>query len=144
MAGGYKTRQKETILEYFTAHEGEHVTAAQVVDHLRRTGAPIAASTVYRCLERLENEGILRKYVIDESSAACWQYVREHEDCGRHFHLKCTRCGRLIHADCEFLAELDAHIAAHHGFRVDSLKTVLYGLCADCAAAAEEEGIRCR
>ena len=40
MPGGYKTRQKETILEYFTAHEGEHVTAAQVVDHLRRTGAP--------------------------------------------------------------------------------------------------------
>ena len=92
MPGGYKTRQKEAIMDYFAVHEGEHLTAANVVDYLRGTGSPIAASTVYRCLERLENDGTLRKYVIDESSAACWQYVREHEGCEQHFHLKCTRC----------------------------------------------------
>ena len=138
-AGGYKTRQKEAIMEYFIAREGQHVTAAGVVDYLRGQGQTIAPSTVERCLERLENEGVLRKYVIDESSAACWQYIREHETCEHHFHLKCTRCGRLIHADCEFLSELDHHIAEHHGFRVDSRKTVLYGLCADCASADQEE-----
>lgn len=136
MAGGYKTRQKEAIMQYFTAHEGEHLTAANVCDYLREHGEPIAASTVYRCLERLENEGTLHKYVIDESSAACWQYVREHVGCEQHFHLKCTSCGCLIHADCEFLSELGAHIAEHHGFTVDERKTVLYGLCAACAAKA--------
>jgi len=145
MAGGYQTKQKDAILAYFTAHEGEHRTAAQVVDHLRAAGSPIAASTVYRCLERLENEGILRKYVIDETSAACWQYVREHETCEHHFHLKCTSCGRLLHADCDFLAELDAHIAAHHGFHVDGRKTVLDGICADCTAkTAASEADACR
>ena len=140
MSGGYKTKQKEAILAYFLAHEGQHLTAANVVDHMRGIGAPIAASTVYRCLERLENVGTLHKYVIDEASAACWQYVSEHVGCQKHFHLKCTRCGRLIHADCEFLSELDEHIEKHHGFRVDGRKTVLYGLCADCITREAAEG----
>jgi Fur family ferric uptake transcriptional regulator len=142
MPTGYKTKQKDAIIDFFAAHEGEHMTAADVVAYLRGAGAAVAASTVYRCLERLENEGVLRKYIIDETSAACWQYVREHEGCENHFHLKCTRCARLIHADCDFLEEMGEHIAAHHGFVVDGRKTVLYGLCADCSTANSESGAK--
>ena len=139
MSGGYKTKQKEAILEYFTAHEGEHLTAANVVDYMREIGSPIAASTVYRCLERLENDGTLHKYIIDESSAACWQYVEEPGQCHDHFHLKCTGCGALLHVDCDYLDTLADHILEHHGFEIDNLKTVFYGLCESCRKKRAEE-----
>lgn len=137
-AGGYKTRQKDAITEYFTERGEEHVTAAEIVDHLRTQGMKIAPSTVYRCLERLENEGFLRKYIIDEGSAACWQHLAMSGDCENHFHLKCTVCGRLIHADCSYLSTLSAHVQRHHGFVIDNLKTVLYGVCSDCAGIKRE------
>lgn len=131
-SSGYKTRQKEIVLDYFRKNAAVHTTAAQAVAQLRAEGYKIAPSTVYRCMERLENEGVLRKYVIDEQSAACWQYIEEAGQCRNHFHLKCTCCGELIHADCEYLDALSEHILAHHGFEVDHLKTVLYGTCAAC------------
>lgn len=133
-SSGYKTKQKQIVLDFFIESAGSHITAAQAVEHIRAKGCRIAPSTVYRCMERLENEGILRKYVVDEQSAACWQYIEEPDVCRSHFHLKCTGCGALIHADCEFLDTLNAHILEHHDFEVDNLKTVLYGLCPTCRA----------
>ncbi|MBQ1555500.1 MAG: transcriptional repressor, partial [Clostridia bacterium] len=53
--------------------------------------------------------------------------------CDRHFHLKCTACGRIIHLDCGFMSEFEKHIGEHHGFRVDNARTVIYGLCEACA-----------
>jgi len=138
-ASGYKTRQKQIILDYFISRSATHTTAAQAVAELHAAGHTIAPSTVYRCMERLENEGLLRKYVIDETSAACWQYIEEPAACRHHFHLKCTCCGELIHADCDFLETLGEHILEHHGFAVDNLKTVLYGTCAACRARTTED-----
>ena len=138
-ASGYKTRQKQIVLDYFIKNASVHTTAAQAVADLRTEGYNIAPSTVYRCMERLENEGVLRKYIIDEQSAACWQYIEEPNECRSHFHLKCTGCGALIHADCEFLDALSSHILEHHGFEVDNLKTVLYGLCTECREKRERE-----
>lgn len=129
---GYRTRQKQIVLHFFEKHAGAHLTAAQAVAQLHAAGENIAPSTVYRCMERLENEGVLRKYIIDETSAACWQYIEEPGQCRDHFHLKCTGCGALLHVDCEYLDQLSAHILEHHGFEIDNLKTVFYGLCEDC------------
>ncbi len=138
-SSGYKTWQKEIILEFFQNHADAHTTAAQAVAQLHAQGYKIAPSTVYRCMERLENEGVLRKYVIDEQSAACWQYIAGSGQCRNHFHLKCTGCGVLIHVDCEELDALAGHILTHHGFEIDHLKTVLYGTCTACREKLAQE-----
>ena len=56
----------------------------------------------------------------------------ESESCHYHFHLKCLRCGQLIHMDCRLMKEMQKHIETDHGFLVDSGKSVLYGLCPKC------------
>ena len=33
---------------------------------------------------------------------------------------------------------LNQHLLEHHGFTVDHTKTVLYGVCADCAGTQEK------
>lgn len=133
--GGYQTKQKSQILEYFEKHANAHLTAAELVQALTENGTPIGAATVYRTLERLETEGLVRRYTLDERGGACWQYAgaqTEAQHCHAHFHLKCIECGALLHVDCEYLQGIGKHILAHHGFVVDHSRTVLYGLCEHC------------
>ncbi len=129
---GYKTRQKEKILEYLTAHPGQHITAQEISRHLSDSGSPVGTATIYRCLEHLVNEGGLRKYTIDSRTGACYEYVPPSGECRRHYHLKCLRCGTLYHVSCAHLSALDSHVLEHHGFVIDHSKTVLYGICENC------------
>ena len=80
------------------------------------------------------DEGVLNKYIIDGSSPACFEYVDtdSHEDCDTCYHCKCEKCGRLIHLHCEELEEFQSHLLKDHHFRMDSRRTVFYGLCEQC------------
>lgn len=128
---GYKTKQRALTEQALQKNGDRHITAEELTEQLERSGHTVGRTTVYRCLEKMVAEGKVQKYTaIGES--ACYQYLGE-KDCCEHFHLKCTRCGKLIHIECSHLSELSAHIRAEHGFTVDKLKTVLYGLCGDCA-----------
>ena len=135
--GEYRTRQRERILQLLTERRGEHLSAEEVVDLLRREGAPVGRATVYRYLERLVEQGSARKYFLEGGAGCCYQYSGG-EDCREHFHLKCTGCGALFHVDCDYLDALERHVFDHHQFIIDNTKTVLYGLCAGCAAKKGE------
>lgn len=132
----YKTKQREALLSYLMSLPGEHVTAADVCAHFRDEGASIGTATVYRHLENLVDEGLVSKYIIDGSSPACFEYTGSCRDevC---FHCKCEKCGALIHLHCDELAGIGAHIAAHHGFTINPMRTVFYGLCDACRLGAE-------
>ena len=131
-SNGYKTKQRDLILNYFIENKSKHVTAEDIVIHLNNEGTSVGKSTVYRCLDKLMEQGAIRKYIIEEGIGACYQYQDENNDCEEHFHLKCIDCGRLIHLQCDYLAEADEHILHHHNFRIDNRKTVLYGHCGKC------------
>ena len=71
----YKTKQKETLLQYLETIPGTHVTAGDVCEHFKKQGTTIGQSTIYRQMESLVDEGILNKYIIDGNSPACFEYV---------------------------------------------------------------------
>ena len=56
----YKTKQREMLLEYFKTVPGIHVTAADVCGYLKDQGASIGLSSVYRQLENLVDEGVIK------------------------------------------------------------------------------------
>lgn len=128
----YKTKQKEIILDYLTENKEQHLTAGEIVSHLRQTGSTVGTSTVYRQLDKLVASGLVRKYIVDENSPACYQYISGSGECCEHFHLKCTECGKLIHTDCSLMRRIAEHMEKDHGFKVDNTKTLLYGICEDC------------
>ena len=132
-AGSYKTRQRELIWEYLRAHSDQHVGAEDIAEHLRRQGTAVGKSTVYRTLDRLVAQGTLRRFYLEEGMSACYQLIPEEGSCREHFHLKCLSCGRLIHMECSFLQEVQAHIVQEHRFLIDQSKTVFYGLCENCS-----------
>lgn len=134
----YRTRQKTLIEECLRNTGGRHITAETVAALLTAQGTPVGMATIYRQLERLVEEGTVRKYVLDGKTGACYQY--NGETVCEHFHLKCLKCGELFHADCDFLNRLSEHIYREHGFSVDNTKTVFYGECAACRRKEKKGG----
>ncbi len=131
-SGGYKTKQREVILNYMIEHQNSHVTVNHISDYLTGQGTPVGVTTIYRHLDKLLEQGLVRKFTVDASTCACFQYAAHNEDCHQHFHLKCDTCGKLIHLECTHLDELIQHICSEHGFELDPFRTVLYGKCRDC------------
>ena len=137
----YKTKQRDILLKYFETVPGVHVTAGEVCEYFSAQNVTIGKATVYRQLESLVDEGILKKYIIDGNSPACFEYVsRESHKPGEVcFHCKCLKCGKLIHLHCDELEEVQAHLYEAHDFRLNPLRTVFYGLCKDCCKSSEQK-----
>lgn len=131
----YQTKQREEILAYLESVGGNHVTVHDICQYFEKDGISIGTTTVYRQLERLMEEGLIQKYIIDEKSAACFEYVGKDENCHHPvcFHCKCEKCGRLIHLDCKELEGIQEHMLKEHGFALNPFRTVLYGVCEQCA-----------
>lgn len=130
----YKTKQRELLISYLKEMQGEHITAYDACEYLKSQGEKIGQSTVYRQLERLVDEGIVSKYVVDGSTSACFEYTGEesHVSAGVCFHCKCEVCGKLIHMHCGELEEIGTHLYADHRFRLNPMRTVFYGVCDAC------------
>ena len=133
----YKTRQGEEIAAYLASIPGKHVTAGDVCAHFQAQGRAVGAATVYRQLERMVTDGVVQKYIIDESSSACFAWLGDGHCSDRCYHCKCERCGRLIHMSCSELDHIAGHLMDDHGFRLNPLRTVFYGVCEDCAKKEE-------
>ena len=131
MRGAYSTKQRTAVLDIFR-QSSAHFTPSEIFNRLRAQGVPCSIATVYRTLERLEKDGAVRKMTTPGKESACYQYI-ESSACHEHFHLKCTGCGALIHLDCHFLEEMEAHILREHGFQISSGRTLIYGLCQECS-----------
>lgn len=130
--GSYRTKQREAILEYLIANKHKHIKAEEILDYCRENGNSVGKATVYRYLDKLVEENVIRKFTIDGVSSACYQYGTDDECCNEHYHFKCMKCGDLFHISCDFMNEISEHVMKEHNFIIDSRKTVFYGICGKC------------
>lgn len=135
---GYKTKQKEKILDYLIRNKEKHTNVQEIITFLTAEGNPIGTATIYRQLDKLVDCGMVRRYNFDGKTGACYQYIENKEECHEHFHLKCTVCGKLIHLNCDRLSNINRHIFEKHGFQVDPSQTVFYGKCSECLSKIEK------
>lgn len=128
----YKTKQGDELRAYLESVPGRHITAADVCDYFKQSGRPMGMATVYRQLERMVDEGVIAKYNIDAGTPACFEYLGPHLGEDTCYHCKCQVCGKLIHLHCGELPELQKHVLERHGFSIDPVRTVFYGVCREC------------
>ena len=124
----YNTRPLRLIEQLLESRRGEHMTAEEISSLLKEQGESVGQTTVYRNLEKLCALGKARKF--QDGGSACFALA---DGCAHHFHLRCSVCGKLSHVECDYMENLAHHVSAHHGFMVDSRKTVLHGVCGECA-----------
>lgn len=130
----YNTRQRDEIVEFFGKHRGCCFTAKELI---KSGEISVGAATVYRTLSKLTDQGVLKRYTGDGDGAS--YQLNESKKCDSHFHLRCEKCGTIIHMDCEFMAEMKKHIEQSHCFTVDIGKTIIYGLCGECENETKKE-----
>jgi Fe2+ or Zn2+ uptake regulation protein len=119
-----QTRQRQAILNLIQQAD-EHLTAAQVYERVRQVLPTIGFATVYRNLNAMAEEGVVRVIRVGDVS----QYDRRTE---RHDHVVCRRCGKVADVQLPVPAETLAAAAAETGFRIDEHHTELSGLCPGC------------
>ncbi|MDO5558525.1 MAG: transcriptional repressor [Oscillospiraceae bacterium] len=134
--GQYKTKQLRELITYLETIPHVHVTVNDLKEYFERSGKAIGTATLYRHLERMTDEGIVRKYIIDETSSACYEYIGEQKVCHEVncFHCKCKLCGRLIHIQSNELNDISHLLLTKHNFSVDLQQTVFYGICDACSS----------
>lgn len=125
----YMTKQRKTLIDYFSRHTHEGLSAKQIAAALGQE--QISASAVYRNLAVLEEDGLLKRVSKAGSHEAFFQYTDPSECCEK-LHLSCRRCGKMYHMNASGAEFLIRTIAEKEGFSVDRSETVLYGLCKPC------------
>lgn len=135
----YNTQQKKLLIDFLTAHSGQAFSAEEIYSALTEGSeeAP-GRSTVYRLINRLCDDGTVKRFVPDGTKRFRYQ-IAGGEECHHHLHLKCTECGRLLHMrDTQSDDVLDM-IFGDCGFSVDREHTTLFGCCDDCRRRDEKE-----
>ena len=127
----YKTKQKELILTFLKNNKESHLTVDEILFNLQKEGTPVGKTTVYRALEKLEAQNLIRKYSISGTSS-CFQYIGDKKSCHSHYHLKCSHCNKLFHIKDNNLDKAVSSIMKTNHFAIDNSKTVLYGICKEC------------
>lgn len=130
MADGYNTQSRIRILDYLKENKDRTV---DVNDIRQALDCDVNITTVYRYLDKLTSDGTVMKYVAENGTRAVYQYVDRMRHCGDHLHMQCTKCGAIIHLDCDFMDELAEHILKEHGFHIQCRNSIIYGLCEKCA-----------
>ena len=84
----YKTKQKELILDCIRLHQGSFITIKDVTEALRARHEKVGTATIYRNLDRLEEEGIITRCVIEGIDGVCYRYLQNSPE-NVYFFLKC-------------------------------------------------------
>jgi len=133
-AGLKVTLPRIKILEVLQHNRQRHVSAEEVYRALLDAGEDIGLATVYRVLTQFETAGILVRHNFQGTHS-----VFELNDTVHHDHIVCIECGRVEEFVDETIEQRQRETARQRSFRMTGHALVLYGVCPDCAAKAEDE-----
>ena len=124
----YKTCQKKIIYDFFANNPDKHFSADEVFLNVSELGC--GKSTVYRLISKMSEEGQLIKSVEEGSHRSVYRLALE--SCSHHWHLKCVKCGTVIHLDEIMSEHFQNEVFKTNQFSIDGSTAVLNGFCSDC------------
>jgi Fe2+ or Zn2+ uptake regulation protein len=125
------TQQRAAILQVLAVGQ-KHPTAQQIHQAAKRMMPRLSLGTVYRLLADMEQEGLIVSLSMPNSP------TRYDANPGAHHHILCVRCGRVLDVPELVAPGAKGEIGRWTGYTVFGLSAVWYGLCKECAAAADE------
>ena len=130
---GYRiTAPRRTVAELVADRDG-HFTAADLVADARERKLAIGRATIFRSLEVLAGLGVVERLDLPTGEHAYVPCEPAH-----HHHVVCSSCGRAaaVGIDDGRLAAVVRDVTRQTGYRVDSHRIELFGLCPACRTAA--------
>lgn len=123
----YNTEQRKLIEQYLISNQDKFVNVEEILEYMKKNDRQVGATTIYRYLNKLEQNENIRVEIKNHTKY--YQYIAN--ECLNHFHIKCKKCGKTIHLDCEDLEKVNEHIQKEHKFKLDH-NTIIYGICEKC------------
>lgn len=119
------TNQREMILKELKK-SGEHLSADELYERVKKKMPRISLATVYRNLEILSEAGEIGKLEI---SGRLKRF-----DChiGNHHHIYCIKCNRIDDLDIELDTIDYEDLSQTAGYNVTGCRIEVCGLCPEC------------
>lgn len=119
------TRQRRIMMEVLD-RTNWHPTAEEIYTVVRERAPRISLGTVYRNLDVLAREGMIRKLEVTSTQR------RYDGNPKPHYHALCLKCGVVSDVD-EHAIDWDGPPEVHcPGFHITGLKLVFEGYCSVC------------
>jgi Fe2+ or Zn2+ uptake regulation protein len=98
------------------------LSAIEIDEHLKKYGKKFNKTSVYRALEKLQNQDLICKETFGESQAK-YELRAKHHD-----HAVCTNCEQIKVVPCHNDEQRNIP-----GFKTNHHHTIIYGLCDSCS-----------
>jgi Fur family transcriptional regulator, ferric uptake regulator len=102
-------------------------SAQEIHEELRRDGAGVGLTTVYRTLQNLSESGELDVLRIDSGEAVYRRCSTHH-----HHHLVCRGCGRTVEVEGPAVEIWATRVAEENDFTEISHTVEVFGVCRTC------------
>ena len=103
-----------------------HPTADDVFDYIKQSHPTVSRATVYRNLNILADQGLLRHIFLADAADRFDHTLSE------HYHIKCRQCGCFSDIPIPYQSDIDKKAEVSASFTDISHDIVFYGLCPDC------------
>jgi Fur family ferric uptake transcriptional regulator len=103
------------------------MSAEEIFLSIKKTGASINLSTVYRNLELMEKKGLVEKTLINDNKSRF--ELTKH---GHRHHLICTDCNRMVALDICPIENIEQDVKDETDFDITGHQLVFYGICPEC------------
>lgn len=128
MKATYQTQPRKKLIDYLQRNAERQFTIDELLLEMDET---VARSSMYRLLNKLTQEGIVRRSVRAGERQSAYQIIAC-QDCHHHLHLQCTGCGKVMHLSDEATRKARKIMNGAEGFELDYEKSLLYGVCTKC------------
>ena len=126
---GYRlTAPRLALADLIATHDG-HFTASELATIARDRRLGVSRATLFRALDLLVELGVVERLDLPSGDHAYVSCARAH-----HHHVVCSRCGRTAEVADAGLNDAVAEIEHLSGFRIDTHRVELFGLCRHCQA----------
>ena len=120
------TRQRKLILDVLR-QANNHPGADEIYAMVRKYLPNISLGTIYRNLEVLSELGEIQKLEIGGT-------IKRYDwDSNKHYHIRCTRCGRVDDAPIAPLKQLENELYGATVYTIIGHRLEFVGLCPACS-----------
>lgn len=119
------SRKRQAILDLLRG-TASHPSAEQIYNALKNEIPELSLGTVYRNLQILEQEGLVKAVSGVEGQA------RYDAKLTPHIHCYCRRCRKIMDADDLPAQDIFSALRFENGFEPESFELTVSGLCPEC------------
>jgi Fur family ferric uptake transcriptional regulator len=128
-AAGYRVTGPRRSLADLVVDLDGHFTALELAAAARQRGLRVGRATVFRALELMIELGVVERLDMPSGEHTYVACAPAH-----HHHVVCSRCGRTAEVGDAGLDGAVRDIEERSGFRIDTHRLELFGLCRHCLA----------